>query len=201
MSLCLRQDLKDRLGIAASDTKHDDVIDQIIAGFSGRADSYTQRVLQKAAAAVTEYYTGDCDRLQLKRYPVVAITSIKESWAYDFDNATALAANSDYRLLAGGDKGLLLRLYGSWYTRPDSIQVVYNGGFAEPDAVLGAGETALPGDLREAAILQCSFIFKRRDDIGLSGVSFDGGSMSKFSAVKLLPEVEAVLKNYRRITI
>ena len=33
------------------------------------------------------------------------------------------------------------------------------------------------------------------------GVSFDGGSFSKFSALKLLPEVQAVLDSYKRIAL
>jgi len=199
--LCLRQDIKDRLGIASTDTDHDDVIDQILAGFSARADQVTGRHLSRTSAAVTEYHTGRCDYLQLKRYPVESITSVKEAWDYDFTNATALTADTDYRLLGGGDKGLLVRLYGDWCGQPDGVQVVYTGGYAEPDAELGSGQTALPADLREAAIQQCSFIFKRRDDIGLEGVSFDGGSFSKFSALKLLPEVAAVLETYKRIVL
>lgn len=200
MSLCKTADIKARIAIAAADTAYDALIDQIRKGFDAAADKHTGRVLTQPAAAVTEYYTPDNEIFQLVRYPVIAITSIKESYVYDFDSATALTANSDYRLMGGG-KGLLLRLYGPWCDQPDGVQVVYRGGFAEPDAVLGTGETALPEDLREAAIEQCSFLFKRKDDIGLSGVSFEGGNFSKFSAVKLLPSVEAVLNSYKRLTL
>ena len=35
----------------------------------------------------------------------------------------------------------------------------------------------MPADLREAAIEQSSFLFKRRDDIGLAGIGFDGAGM------------------------
>ncbi|MEA3367985.1 MAG: hypothetical protein U9R68_07715 [Planctomycetota bacterium] len=199
MSLCKTADIKSRLGETGSE--YDAVIDQIRTGFDAFADRFTRRVLSQTDSDVTEYYTGGCDTLQLVRYPVIAVTSIKESFTYDFDSATALTADSDYRLIGGGVKGLLLRLYCDWPDQPDGVQIVYRGGFAEPDAELGDGETALPDDLREAAIEQCSFIFKRKDDIGLSGVGFDGGSFNKFSAIKLLPTVKAVLESYRRISL
>ncbi|RKY07919.1 MAG: hypothetical protein DRP56_04935 [Planctomycetota bacterium] len=200
MSLCTRDDIKDRLGIASSDTDHDDVIDQIILGFAARANSFTGRILIVTAADVTEYYTGGCNRLRLKRYPVISITTVIESWDYGFDE-TALTANTDYRQLASGVEGYLFRMYNNWLTVPDGIQIIYRGGYCAAGVTPSGDEIALPDDLREAAILQCCFIFKRKDDIGLAGVSFAGGGFSKFEAVKLLPEVESILKSYRRITL
>lgn len=202
MSLCLRQDVKDRLGKGSSDTEYDDLIDQIIAGFSARADSYTRRTLTATESAVTEYHTGHCHLLHLQNYPIISITSVKESWTSDYvSDVTELTEDADFRQASGGKNGILQRLYGVWPCAFESIQVVYRGGYAEPDAELGDGETALPEDLREAAIVQCTFAFKRRDDLGLSGVSFDGGSFNKFESYKLLPEVQAVLDSYRRISI
>jgi hypothetical protein len=197
--LCLIADIKTRLGLTG--TEHDTLLAALVAAFSRRADVFTARVLQDTGANVTEYHQGGCQYLQLERYPVVSITTIKESWDFDWTAATALVADTDYRLLAGGRTGLLLRLYADWIDQPDGIQVVYRGGFAEPDAVLTAGQTALPPDLREAAIEQCSLIFKRRDDIGLSGITFEGGGFQKFSAIDLLPNVEKTLLSYRRLSV
>lgn len=198
MSLCTLQDLKDRLGITK--TEHDDTLNAIITGFAARADTFCDRTLIAPASDVTECYTGQSEYLQLKQYPVIAITSIIESWDYGFDE-TALTANTDYRLMNSGKKGMLSRLYTSWLAKDDSIQVIYRAGFIAAGVSPQAGETALPGDLREAAIQQCTFIFKRRDDIGLSGVSFDGGGIQKFSSMSLLPDVEKVLTAYRRISL
>lgn len=198
MSLCILQDLKDRLGITK--TEHDDVLNAIITGFTARADTFCGRSLFAPAADITEYYTGQSKYLQLKQYPVISITSIIESWDYGF-NEDALTSDTDYRLINSGKKGILSRLYTRWLAMDDSIQVIYLAGFIAAGETPQAGETALPGDLREAAIQQCTFIFKRRDDIGLSGVSFDGGGFQKFSAMKLLPDVADVLTAYRRITL
>ncbi len=194
--ICTLADVKDRLGITKTD--YDTVISRIITGLEEKFNSFTRRSLVQNAADVTQYYTGSGNRLQLNRYPVISITSIKEALDYDFDSADALTANTDYRQVNAGKNGIIYRLYLNWQPSEDAIQVVYRGGFCAAGQSPGTGETAIPADLREAAIEQSSFIFKRRDDIGLASVGFEGGSINKFSAMKLLPMVEETLKRYRR---
>ena len=87
----------------------------------------------------------------------------------------------------------------NWSRTRDSVQVIYKGGYCSAGQAPGAGEYAMPADLREAAIEQATFIFKRKDDIGLAGVSAEGGSISKFSSMDLLPMVKNVLNDYRRL--
>jgi len=147
---------------------------------------------------VTEYYTGLGRYLQVRRYPIVSISSIKEAALYDFDGADTLVVNEGYRIIAAGAEGILHRVYTNWLNTPDGIQVIYKGGYCSAGQAPGEGEYLLPDDLREAAIEQSSFIFKRKDDLGLSAVGFQGGSISKFSAMDLLPMVKKVLDNYRR---
>jgi len=194
--VCTIDDVKLRLGIG--DSEYDVMIAAIIAGLTGRFDAFCGRTLLLTAADVTEYYTGGTTYLQLDRYPLISITSVKEAWDRDFNNADALTAEDDYWLLRLGKNGIIHRNLAWWPIRPDSIQVIYRGGYAAAGESPGDSEIALPAEIREAAIMQATFIFKRRDDIGLSGVGFEGGSMSKFQAMKLLPDVEEVLKQYRR---
>jgi len=133
--------------------------------------------------------------------PNITPAQVREAWDYDFDNADALVANTGYRLVAGGKDGIVYRLHVSWSSAIDSIQVIYRGGYCAAGQAPVVGETAMPADLREAAIEQASFLFKRRDDIGLSSVGHDGGSINKFSAVKLLPMVADILKIYRKASL
>jgi hypothetical protein len=196
LGACTTDDVKTRLSI--SDSEYDVMIAAMIAGLTGRFDAFCGRTLLQPAGDVTEYYTGGSPYMQLNRYPVIAITSVKEAWDRDFDNATALTADDDYWPMNGGKNGIIHRNLVRWPVRPDSIQVIYRGGYAAAGEEPGAGEIALPPEIREAAIMQATFIFKRRDDIGLSAVGFEGGSMSKFAAMKLLPDVEKVLVQYRR---
>jgi len=194
--ICTLTDVKDRLGI--TNTDFDEAINRIILGLEAIFNGHTNRTLLVTATDVTDYYAGMGGILQIKRYPLVSITSIKEALDFDFASATALIADTDYRQLTGGERGMLYRIYKSWSQVPDSIQIIYRGGYCSAGQAPGEGEHQLPADLREAAIEQASFIFKRKDDIGLSGVGFEGGSINKFSAIKLLPMVEDILKKYRR---
>lgn len=197
--ICTLADIKERLGISNAD--NDIAINTIISGIEAIFNEHTGRILLLNATDVTEYYTGLSSHLQLKRYPIVSITSIKEALDYDFDNADALTANSDYRIVAGGKKGIIYRIYTNWLAADDAVQVIYKGGFCAAGVTPGENEFALPADLREAAIEQTSFIFKRRQDIGLAGVGFQGGSISKFSAIELLPNVKQILDHYKRTVV
>ncbi len=194
--ICTLADVKDRLGL--TDTEFDLTINQIISGLEELFNSYTKRSLIVNPTDVTEYFRGCGSLLQLNRYPIVAVTSIKVAYDYVFSSATALTENSEYRTVAGGAKGILFRMYGSWPDIPDAVEVIYRGGYCSAGQTPGEGEFAMPADLREAAIEQACFVFKRKDDIGLSAVSAQGGSISKFSAMDLLPMVKKVLDSYRR---
>ena len=192
--ICTLADVKGRLGITGTD--YDVVLNRIVLGIENIFDNYTRRKLIQTAADVTEYYAGCGQYLQLARYPVIALTSIKQALDYDFDSADALTANEHYRLRS--TDGIIYRLYQEWYSPPESIQVIYRGGYCPAAQTPGTGETALPPELREAAIEQSCFLFKRKDDIGLSSVSAEGGSISKFSAMKLLPLVTDILDSYKK---
>ncbi len=194
--ICTLADVKDRLG--ETETDHDVTINRIITGLEAIFNEYTRRTLIVNAADVTEYYTTEGRYLQLNRYPVVSITSIKQAIDYDFDNTDVMTADTDYRLIGAGKNGIIYRMNLSWFATADSIQVVYRGGYTAAGQEPGDGEFAMPADLREAAIEQTSFIHKRKDDIGLAGVGFEGGSISKFSSMNLLPMVKKILDNYRR---
>ena len=194
--ICTLADVKDRLGL--SNTDNDSVINRIVLGLEEVFNSEVNRPLIVNAADVTEYYTGCGSELQLLRYPIVSITSIKESTVYDFDSATALTENEAYRIVALGKNGILHRVFSDWPSTVDGIQVINRGGFCAAGQSPGTGEFALPADLREAAIEQSSFLFKRKDDLGLSGISSQGGSISKFSSINFLPMVKRILDKYRR---
>jgi len=197
--ICTLDDVKVRLGI--TDAESDQLINTIIAGVGGIFDSYTHRTLIAPAADVTEQVTGYSYMLRVKRYPIISITSIKEAWDYEFDDAELLTNPEDYVIAGGGEKGVLMRRVGMWPLLPESIQIIYRGGYCAAGETPGTGEHQLPDEIREAAIMQASFTYKRKDDIGLSAVSFGGTGIQKFSAIDLLPQVKEVLKTYRRLSL
>lgn len=198
--ICTLADVKDRLG--ESGAEHDTLLNRLIASLESMFDGHiAPRRLIVPSADVTEYHSGRGPFLQLNRYPIVSITSIREALDYDFTAADALVADTDYRIVNDGRNGICLRIWADWDNTPDSIQVIYKGGYCAAGVTAGAGETALPDELREAAIEQATFFFKRRDDLGLSSVSCQGGAIQKFSAMDLLPIVKNTLDRYVMINL
>lgn len=195
-SLCTLDDCKTRRGLTTTD--NDTLLERIIVGVAAAFEGYCRRPLILSSANVTETYTGQGQYLQLNRYPIVSITSIKQAADYDFTNAAALTADEDYHLIRSGKSGVLYSMLGSWDPNPDAIQVVYKGGYCYAGATVGTGETALPDDLREAAIEQAVFLFQRKDDMGLVSVNYQGGAINKQVDMNLLPQVKLILDNYRR---
>lgn len=193
--ICTLADVKDRLGL---NDDFDTVITRIITSIEGIFNSYTKRKLIITETDITEYFSPEGNYLQLNRWPIINITSLKQALDYDFDNADEFDEDDGYRKVNGGANGIIYFPVFKPVEIPDSIEIIYRGGFCSAGQTPGEGEFAMPADLREAAILQSTFIFKRRDDIGLSGVSSQGGSISKFSDLELLPMVKVILDAYRR---
>ena len=200
--LCTLTDVKDRLGIRAADTDYDQLINRLIASMTARFEKYCHgRRFILNAADETEYFTGCGRYLQLDRYPIVSITSIKQAYDYDFTSATALTEDTDFRIVKkgkAGNKGIIYKINSAWLEKEDIIQVVYKGGFCPAGQTPGAGEFALADDLREAAIVQSAFDYKRKDDLGLASISAEGGSISKFETYGLLKAVRVILDSYKK---
>lgn len=197
--LCQNSDIKTRLGIGA---EFDTILTAIVAGVTGLFEAYCNRKFIVPAAAVTEYLAGGCNLIQLEYYPIVSITTLKECVGGDFDftNADALVADTDYRIIAGGKTGIIQRMYIDWPEGLDTVQAVYRGGYTAAGSTPGTGETAIPADLKEVAILAACILFKRRDDIGLASISAMGGSVSVFAELGFPPIVKSTLDaKYRRI--
>jgi hypothetical protein len=193
-------DIKTQLGVGA---EFDSILTPIVAGVTGLFETYCNRTLIVPAAAVTEYLAGGCNLIQLAAYPVVAITTLKEVYGgFDFTSATALVADTDYRIVGGGEKGVIQRMYANFPEGLDTVQAVYRGGYTAAGSSPGAGEKAIPADLKEIAILAACILFKRRDDIGLNSISAMGGSVSVFAELGFPPIVKSTLDAmYRRISI
>ena len=79
---------------------------------------------------------------------------------------------------------------------PKCMKFVYTGGFEE---IYINGEDVLnvPNDLQRACLIQTSFEFRSRKDLGAITISTPDGSTSKGSTGTLLNEVQEIIKSYR----
>ena len=190
-------DLKLFLGETSSD--YDELLTALLVRLEGRfAGELAPGLDSIFIDDWTEYATGGGPHLQLRHWPVASITSIIEDSSYGFSASDALTPDTDYRLLNGGLKGICWRCYGHWLSVPDSIKTAYRGGFVAVGATPAAGETALPAELTQAAIMQAAYQFRRRHDLGIVSAGQLGGSWTRNVQDELLPEVRQVLEKYRR---
>jgi hypothetical protein len=67
-----------------------------------------------------------------------------------------------------------------------------------PDTTPGAGQTALPSDLEQAAVEQVAYWFQNRDKLGLLRHRPNQGTYIQLANLDLLPSVSAVLNRYIR---
>lgn len=180
-------------------TTHDTLLTTFIKAFSGAGDvlklsgaeQYCSRMF--ASGTYTEYFSSDGSRTKVPvlAYPIASITDIWVDSERSFGDATKLTS-SDY--VADQQGGPFIRLkYTSFSFGVDNIKVTYAGGLA-------ATTSAVPDDLRLACMMQVAFWFQRREQLGLTGVSMPGGSISVFSPMDYLPQVRGILNLYRRMT-
>ncbi len=206
--VCLVNDVKVRYQYSGGDVADDPLIAQIIAGVSGAFDVFAERNFMLNPADVTEYYDGGME-IYLKRWPVFGtLTSVKISADWDWAGATALVADTDYRLQTRSGRIYYLpgiswpadtgRVKGDFPCGIDNIQVIYRGGYVGPDGDVEPGGTGIPADVRDAAIVQAGFYLKRRHDIGLTAVSAEGQNITKFAPYDLLPSVKKILARHKR---
>ena len=200
MALTTTAIVKTRAGITGSgdDALIGTIVDGVslaIANHCGRAARGTS--LLERAADRTERCDGGNEHIQLACYPVELITSIKEASYGEFDDATALTAETEYYLQAAA--GLIWRMPtgAKWLRGRGTVQVVYTGGY------LAAGETptgdqiGMPKDLIDAATIQAVHLYRNRDRLGIDTISAGGASLSVTRA-DLLPIVKQYIAPYRR---
>lgn len=158
-----------------------------------------QRSLKQASAVErygNEHYGRHRrDRIRLRRFPVVSISSVD-------DDGDVLDA-SEYRTNA--EAAILYRLSGKFTDEPLAVQVTYVAGYAETGSEAAPQNNtlslAVPADLRNACLEQLKHLWSEREPGGaISGattISRPDGSVV-FESVRWLKSVAAVLKSYKR---
>ncbi len=167
--------------------RFDTMITNLIEQISTLIEKECKRKLK--AEERTEYFDSGRSIYTLDAYPI--IIDAENTFAITL-NEEAVNKDEDYYL----DEDLgVVEFWGGTGTRwPKAIKVVYTGGYEEDED----GVLAVPDDLKHACLMQVAFEFKRREDIGLSGVSMPGGSVSTYQPADLLPEVKNTIKDNKR---
>lgn len=185
MKIISLDDLKEFLGEDAIGTSKDALLTSIIEYVSPRIESYLNRYLRKETRQ--QYFNAGKRLFSLSAYPIDSTTT---QVAVLLDGITQ-TVNLDYSVW--DDFGAVEFHYTPSYVEPKQILVEWVGGYAEVDGVL-----SVPDDIKFAALLQCSYVYRRRKDVGATSMSMPDGSVSSSGGMQLLPEVKEILGVYKR---
>ena len=183
--------VKTRLGIDQFDVTNDVILANAIMALSVRFDKICNRTFARTVNATEEFDATDVEILPLC-YPIEAVNrfEVKENEIDGWIEQTAVK----YLLREGCVISLETRLGFCGLAR-----VTYTGGYVLPGATVGAGQTALPDDLEQAAVEQVASWFQNRDKLGLVRNWPKGGVYEEFVQAELLISVTEVLRKYERI--
>lgn len=174
--------------LEVDDTGDDAIIGYLMNVVSKLFDTYTGRTL--IATDLTEYYEGqDSESLYLRSYPINSTTSTIEVYV-DADRLFTSDTKIDAaNLWLDTEMGRLIYVDRKIY-RTEPVKVVYNAGYAQ---------SAVPYDLRLAALEALGVLYKRRQE-GRFDVSTYSRDVSSYTYLDAMPHtVIDTLKRYRRI--
>jgi hypothetical protein len=185
--------VKTRLGIDQFDVTNDVILTNAIKAVTARFDKICNRALARTVNATQEFDAADVEILP-SCYPIEAVNKfeVKENETDGWIEQTAVK----YLLREGCVISLETRLGFCGRAR-----VTYTGGYVLPGATVGAGQTALPDDLEQAAVEQVASWFYHRDKLGLVRNWPKGGVYEEFLQAELLIGVREVLRGYERMRV
>ena len=170
--------------IGQSSTESDGLLELLINAVSQECDRYCARAL-KQATYTNLYLDGNGEKtLDLPSWPAASLGTVTE-------DGTALVSglDDDYTLYTSDSDAYLRRITGTWLYGPKTVLI----------SSVALGYATIPSDLKLAAMKQTALEWQRmkKKEWGETSRSVGEGSVSLI-APGLLPDVEAVLKRYRR---
>lgn len=167
-------------------------VSRLFAGYCGRPDFDLK--------ARTEYFSPRSGQrvIWLSSPPVVSSPPEIPAIQLWEDGAVPRVYGSDTLLVEGEDyfcfesAGRLTKESGDYFIHgPKTVKVTYTGGYLTKDA------TDCPEDLKLAAAIQAKLIFDRREQLGFTGQSLEGGSVNLLVPMLLPRNVTVLLDPYR----
>jgi len=169
-------------------TNHDILLGMVIDYVSAQIQRYLNRTL--TYASYSETYNSGRRYYYVKAIPIDTTKTITVTY-----DGTVQTVDDDYYVW--GDSGLIEFDDETIHCDPKEIVIDYYGGYASS----GSGtseELDVAADIQWAAVLQCSYMYRRRKDVGITSMSLPDGSFAKVGSKGLLQEVIDILRPLRR---
>ncbi|MCX8156699.1 MAG: hypothetical protein N3J91_09680 [Verrucomicrobiae bacterium] len=206
--------LKARLGIPAFETAHDARLADLIRFVTARFELECHRRFARRENAAYDF-RADALEVRVDRYPVESITALALRRAGQAQWETLPEVGAQISVSQA-----LIELAAPLGHAGELARVIYTGGYVLPGNTPGAGQTALPDELEQAAVEQVAYLFENRHRLGLVSVGGGSGAIEilrelnllppgtsqtsgtvwfKYAQVDLLPQVRVILRHYTRL--
>lgn len=192
-ALVTLNDTKSFLRITNSES--DDLLKMLINMATDFIEKRCERTFKQAvySGATAELVSGSGENtIQLKNYPVTAISGIEENSNWDGGTASWVTLDSDEYFVAGEDfeSGIIHRTF-DFFTGQGNYRVSYTGGFA-----------TVPSDLQYACMMLVAQDFNGSGkSAGIKSESLGDHSITFESVLQEDSRVERIIRLYRRMTV
>ena len=172
---------------------YDTPISAIGKGVAQRMEKFCNRKFGWMAGDIF-YCTSNREHVILPRYPVVNVSLIEQRGAETdtWTTLTDIVQSSDY------NAGLIefLAMQGPYYSR---LRLTYDGGYWFNDGTSQpAGAATRPDDLLLAWFLQCEYVWRSRDKLGISLQDDPEKPLVNLRMLDFMPAVKEILRAYVR---
>ena len=193
--LTLLSTVKTRLALTVTD--YDNILTSAIKAVSDRFDKECNRTLARTTSVTHEFDATDTEILP-SCYPVESVTKfeLKSNETDGWSEQTGIQYLIRHQCVIS--LSVPLNSQSSTLNSPALARVTLTGGYVLPGTSPGAGQTALPDDLEQAAVEQVAYWFRNRDKTGLLRSWPHDGTYEGFLQSDLLLEVRSLLKKYER---
>jgi len=181
--------LKARLAITVTD--YDTLLTNAIKAVSARFDVECNRALARTVN-VTHEFSADATEVRPPCFPIESISKLE----LKSNETDGWSEQTNVELLIR--RQCVISLAAALGTFRQQGRVTYTGGYVLPGTSPGAGQTALPDDLEQAAVEQAAYWFQHRDKLGLVRIWPHDGTYEAYAQLDLLLEVRAVLRKHER---
>jgi hypothetical protein len=178
----------------------DDQLTPLLRSVSARAKQYLNREVEIIERVETVDLEEGQTMVALRAWPIDMGEAFEvfNDASREFGDETLVEPEGYY---VDEDRGLLFLDPFVPVTGRRVLRVVYTGGMGAVDGT--DGETseefiAAYPDIAQAVDTQCAEMHRRRDRLGATSTSFQGGGTSYEGPVKLLPLVTSMLDPHRR---
>jgi len=178
-------------------TAQDTVIGQLISMYSARFEKELGREIE-TTERTEQYDVEEGQRLiTLRAFPVVSVESIRNDLTRLFDASAEIESDLFYVDMR---RGTIAFDWTELLPGPGTLLITYTAGMTEEGATdPTASFVENYPDLAMAVDMQVAETLRRKDRLGATNLSFQGGGVGYEAALKLLPEVRAALDSHRRV--